>query len=101
MAYQLQATKTRLIITHAEFLDTTLSAAQTARIPADRIVVIEGATGSRSHVTLNELIASGLKAESSFIERKLTPGEAKTKIAFLSFSSGTTGRPKVLRFVCP
>jgi len=37
-----------------------------------------------------------LRKDPSFVERHLNPGEAKTKIAFLCFSSGTTGRPKAV-----
>lgn len=40
---------------------------------------------------IGELNANG----PAFVERRLAKGEAKTKVAFLSFSSGTTGRPKV------
>jgi acyl-coenzyme A synthetase/AMP-(fatty) acid ligase len=44
---------------------------------------------------VDDLIQNGLRSESNFVERKLQKGEAKTKVAFLSFSSGTTGKPKV------
>lgn len=33
--------------------------------------------------------------ENVFLERDLAPGEGKTKVALLSWSSGTTGNPKV------
>ena len=42
-----------------------------------------------------DLIALGRASKPNFVERKLAPGEGRTKLAFLSFSSGTTGRPKV------
>lgn len=32
----------------------------------------------------------------AYTERALRPGEGKTKLAFLSFSSGTTGKPKAV-----
>lgn len=31
-----------------------------------------------------------------FVEKRLAPGEAKKKLAFLCFSSGTTGKPKAV-----
>jgi acyl-coenzyme A synthetase/AMP-(fatty) acid ligase len=31
----------------------------------------------------------------SFVERRQRPSEGKTRVAFLNFSSGTTGKPKV------
>src|ERR1700683_3768261 len=48
--------------------------------------------------TLEDLVAEGLNIEPHFVERRLAPREAKTKVAFLSFSSGTTGRPKVCNY---
>jgi 4-coumarate--CoA ligase len=48
-----------------------------------------------AHSTLDDLVAEGLNKEPHFVERRLQPREAKTKVAFLSFSSGTTGKPKV------
>lgn len=44
--------------------------------------------------TIDDLIQSG-QSLPSVGERVLGPGEAKRKIAFLCFSSGTTGKPKV------
>jgi hypothetical protein len=45
--------------------------------------------------TLSKLISFGSSKPQNFVDRKLRPGEAKTKVAFYSFSSGTTGKPKV------
>jgi acyl-coenzyme A synthetase/AMP-(fatty) acid ligase len=44
---------------------------------------------------LHDLIEHGLNQEAKFAECRLEPGEAKTKVAFRLFSSGTTGKPKV------
>lgn len=44
---------------------------------------------------LADLVEEGVGRKKCYTERRLAPGEARTKIAFLSFSSGTTGRPKV------
>jgi 4-coumarate--CoA ligase len=60
-------------------------------VPADRIVVLDG-TGANA---LEALVQRGLRTEPAYVERRLAKGEAKRKIAFLSFSSGTTGKPKV------
>jgi 4-coumarate--CoA ligase len=48
-----------------------------------------------AQTTVQNVIDEGLASTSTFQERVLQPGEGKTKVAFLSFSSGTTGRPKV------
>lgn len=46
--------------------------------------------------TVEKLIKAGLSKPATFVERRLNPGESKTKLAFLCFSSGTTGRPKAV-----
>lgn len=84
------------MLAHAAFADTARAAAREAGLHPDRLVLFDGAPGSGAR-TLEELIARGLRAERTYVERRLRPGEGKTKIAFLSFSSGTTGKPKVRR----
>jgi 4-coumarate--CoA ligase len=97
LVYQLQTTQSKLIITHPAVLNTVLSAARKTGLPVDRIVLLESSANSATHIhfTLDDLITEGLSKEPDFVERRLAPGEAKTKVAFLSFSSGTTGKPKV------
>lgn len=76
-----------------------MSAARQAGLPETRVVVLDDVTGS-THTTVEALIQEGLRLNQCFVEPKLKPGEAKSKIAFLNFSSGTTGKPKVRGFVC-
>jgi 4-coumarate--CoA ligase len=74
-------------------------AAKNAGIPPDRIIPLDTVHGPRSGVIvpdLHELIAYGLAHQPHFVERRLNPGEGRTKIAFLSYSSGTTGKPKAV-----
>jgi 4-coumarate--CoA ligase len=100
LVYQLETTKAILVIAHPACLDTTLKAARTAGLPIDRIVSFDGIAYSEV-ATVSKLIQEGLERDAVFTERRLDKGEAKTKIAFLSFSSGTTGRPKVsLKLLC-
>ncbi|KIJ62741.1 hypothetical protein HYDPIDRAFT_114438 [Hydnomerulius pinastri MD-312] len=97
LTYQIQATKASIILTHPDSLSVALSAAQSAKVPGDRIVLfdVEGASyGKQTNV--QALIDIGLASGPTFKERKLRPGEGKTKVAFLNFSSGTTGRPKAV-----
>lgn len=42
------------------------------------------------------MVREGLARGPSFVERRLELGEAKTKLALLNFSSGTTGKPKAV-----
>ncbi|OJT02330.1 4-coumarate--CoA ligase-like 7 [Trametes pubescens] len=93
LLYQLTATKARVLIAHPGSLPVALEAARGARIPLDRVVVFDAVHGA-SNTTVHELIAEGLEHTQQFVERRLQPGEGKRKLAFLSFSSGTTGRPK-------
>lgn len=94
LEYQLGATKARILISHAGSLPVALEAAQKAGVPHDRVVVFDEVPGVMN-VTLHTLVEEGLAQPQAFVERRLAPGEGRRKLAFLSFSSGTTGRPKV------
>ncbi|KAJ7109969.1 phenylacetyl-CoA ligase [Mycena epipterygia] len=99
LLHQLDTTKASLVLVYADFLPTALAAAKLAGLSKDRIVVIEPyATEpyNGNHETLSKLVSFGSSKPQSFVERKLRPGEAKTKVAFYSFSSGTTGKPKAV-----
>jgi 4-coumarate--CoA ligase len=76
-------------------LPAAVAAAQSAGIPLDRVVVLSP-TNVAPHATVEELVTVGLSKPPAFIERRLAPGEAKRKLAFLCFSSGTTGKPKAV-----
>lgn len=94
LAHQLRTTKAALLIAHPLFLNTAQLAARKAGIAQDRIVLMETAlrqAHSTFHTTLGELVAFGLQNPTSFSERQFKPGEGRTALAFLSFSSGTTG----------
>lgn len=80
-----------LIIAHSSSLHTALGAAQAAGLPSERVITFD----ESNQISVDALIQQGLRSEPNFVERKLRKGEAKTKVAFLSFSSGTTGKPKV------
>ena len=95
-----------MLISHAGSLPVALAAARAAGLPRERIVTFDtpGASGAEAKaaagvVPFAALVAEGLARPTAYAERRLAPGEGKTKLAFLSFSSGTTGRPKVR--VCP
>jgi 4-coumarate--CoA ligase len=100
LLYQLRETKASVMIVHPETLDAALSAAEAYGISPERIILFDGKSPSihaSNYPTVGDLVQQGLsKADPAFVERRLQPGEAKTKLAFLSFSSGTTGKPKVL-----
>ncbi|KAL0951459.1 hypothetical protein HGRIS_008147 [Hohenbuehelia grisea] len=95
LLYQLETTKPVVLFTQADSLETALASARQHGLPNDRIVILDQSTHP-SFATLPGLIAYGLRQQTAFVERRLAAGEAKTKIAFLCFSSGTTGRPKAV-----
>jgi 4-coumarate--CoA ligase len=98
LSYQISTANATVLVVHPDALKCALVAAEKAGIPFDRVIPLDALHGQRQHAVapdLNELIAYGLAHKPHFVERRLNPGEAKTKVAFLSFSSGTTGKPKV------
>ncbi|CAL1695160.1 unnamed protein product [Somion occarium] len=97
LAYQLEVTKAKLLITHSGSLSTALTAARDSGISEDRIVILDSQSGTSSpYPNIESLVREGLARGPSFVERRLELGEAKTKLALLNFSSGTTGKPKAV-----
>lgn len=99
LLYQLQETKTSVLITHPESLPIALKAAHAAGLSSGRIILFDAKGISdevhQNHETVGSVLEFGLRNKTVYGERILAPGEGRTKLAFLSFSSGTTGRPKV------
>lgn len=118
LAFQLEASDSKVLFISEDptSLKNGFEAAKQANIPRDRVVIIQEPVTvlkySESNYgrvqrktqgawTLAGLIEEGrdiVKAKGEGIlastRNKLKPGEGRTKIAFLSFSSGTTGLPK-------
>ncbi|CUA71013.1 isoleucyl-tRNA synthetase [Rhizoctonia solani] len=101
LVYQLQATKSKLLFVHPINIEVALEAAQEAGIERSKIIVLLSADAQlnasvREFLTIDQLVNEGLTSQEHFKEKRLSPGENKTKIALYSFSSGTTGRPKAV-----
>lgn len=92
LLYQLKMVHASLIIAHSSSLHTALGAAQAVGLPSERVITFD----ESNQISVGALIQQGLRSEPNFVERRLRKGEAKTKVAFLSFSSGTTGKPKAV-----
>ncbi|KAK0466425.1 amp dependent CoA ligase [Desarmillaria tabescens] len=95
LIHQLQTANASAIIVYSAFLPTAMEAARTVGIPKDHIVLIDG-PGNSTYTSVENLMEYGNSKPINFTERKLNPGESKTKLAFLSFSSGTTGKAKAV-----
>jgi len=97
LKYQLTMTKANAIIVHPSNLFVALEAARSVDIPAERIVLFDvSGIAIGSQWTINEFIGEGMTKPLSFVECRLKQGEGRTKLAFLSLSSGTTGKPKAV-----
>ncbi|KAJ7596811.1 phenylacetyl-CoA ligase [Mycena floridula] len=96
LVYQLEATKASALLIHDDFLSTGFAAAERVGLSKDRIIVLQTSPAKTGHSTVDDTVSIGNSQPENYEERRLQPGEAKTKIAFLNFSSGTTGRPKAV-----
>ncbi|EJD03679.1 acetyl-CoA synthetase-like protein [Fomitiporia mediterranea MF3/22] len=98
LLHQLVAAKAFVMVAHPDCLPTALAAARQAGLAADHIFLMDElrAKVPIPFPTISDLVKEGLSKPTCFVERRLAPGEGKTKLAFLSFSSGTTGKPKAV-----
>ncbi|KAI0064697.1 phenylacetyl-CoA ligase [Artomyces pyxidatus] len=98
LAYQLKATHATLVIAHPDSLQTALAAAKASGIPTERVIPVVAPSAPHQAVGphVGELVEYGNAHKANFVERHLARGEGKTKLAFFSFSSGTTGVPKAV-----
>ncbi|KDQ25720.1 hypothetical protein PLEOSDRAFT_1113549 [Pleurotus ostreatus PC15] len=96
IVYQLKKSEASLIFVHSDSLDLVLAAAKTIQFPDDRIITLDAPTPT-GFVSLADLTTEGSsECSMPFVERILSKGEGKSKVAVLCFSSGTTGPPKAV-----
>ncbi|KAG9225433.1 hypothetical protein CCMSSC00406_0002936 [Pleurotus cornucopiae] len=102
LAQHIKLSRASLMIVHIDFLKTAVAASQAAGLPSGRIIVMsdqdaEGPSIPDGFDSLDTLIHEGLQSGARLTEVKLKTGEGKTRIAFYSSSSGTTGPPKLVQ----
>ncbi|KAK0222170.1 phenylacetyl-CoA ligase [Armillaria fumosa] len=102
LVQHLRLSKSGLIITHVDFLSTICAAAREVGLSTKRIIVLldqdsQSAVNHTEFVSVDDLIAQGLKSQNTVEDVKFAPGEGKERIAFYSSSSGTTGTPKIVQ----
>ncbi|CAO3667457.1 unnamed protein product [Rhizopus stolonifer] len=89
LIYQLEMTKAKVVIAHESNVQVAIEAASTVGIPKSNIFVF-GEQVVRGILPYTQVLLSNRRAT---IE-ELSPEDADDRIAYLCFSSGTTGRSK-------
>ena len=84
LAPSVKITKAAVVFTHPDALSVTLEAAKACGIPSDRVILFEETKAGSKFTTIDDLVKLGA-GRRKFIEPKI---DARTKLAFLSFSSG-------------
>ncbi|KAH7037220.1 uncharacterized protein B0I36DRAFT_62996 [Microdochium trichocladiopsis] len=99
LEYQLKTSGAKAIITCVPLLETALKAAKTAGISEDRIFLMDvagfSAPKDAKFKTLGQLIEEG-QEEPELPPVSWTVGQGARQVAFLCFSSGTSGLPKAV-----
>ena len=76
-------------------LQVALSAMKARNIPTQRLVLLDGHFSPEVPFPSIQNLIEEHESHPPYAEHAFKPGEARTAIAFLCFSSGTTGNPKV------
>ncbi|KDR85394.1 hypothetical protein GALMADRAFT_234245 [Galerina marginata CBS 339.88] len=98
LKYQLSVTGAKVIAVHPDCLSTARSAAHACGLSDTALFLLDSSPSSigSKMPTIEQLIALGAGKGENYKAICFKPGEARTAIAFLSFSSGTTGKPKAV-----
>ncbi|KAI0827291.1 phenylacetyl-CoA ligase [Trametes gibbosa] len=97
LAYQLAVAKPSLLVAYVENLSVAIEAANAVKLPYSRIIVLDGHKSQKKlPFTMVEDLVND-KSLPPYVPYAFTkPKQAREKIAFLCFSSGTTGNPKAV-----
>lgn len=96
LAFFFQASSTTIVFTNASALGQVREACQTAGLADDRIILLDDPP--RGEASIQGLVEHGKAlGPAEFIEEWKPAENTPSACAFLSFTSGTTGRPKAVR----
>lgn len=90
IAFQLKGTKAKALATQLPLLPTAIEAARQSGIPEDRIILL----GDARHPTAEYKHFTSIRNISGTSRYRKTPINPSKDLAFLVYSSGTTGLPK-------
>ncbi|KAJ7154687.1 amp dependent CoA ligase [Mycena filopes] len=104
LTHQLLQTRATLIIAHQDLRTLALASAGEVGIPPSHVIYLESEHDTATDAACSDLstvaglTSYGLSLDSAALGRgrRLREGEGRTKIAFLSSSTKTTGKPKIL-----
>lgn len=99
LEHQLRSSGANALFTCVPLLETALPAAKAAGIPEDRIFLlpVPGAESKQPFKTIDDLIAEGKDAP-DLKPLDWIKGQGERQVAYLCYSSGTSGLPVSLNF---
>jgi len=97
LEHQLRSSGAKALFTCTALLDTARKAAKAAGLSEDNIFILPMAddTGSLPHTTVDELISQGRQLPPT-PPLQWTKGQGARQVAYLCYSSGTSGLPKAV-----
>ncbi|RSL76316.1 hypothetical protein CEP51_010077 [Fusarium floridanum] len=97
LEHQLRSSGAKALFTCVPLLDNALKAAHAAGIPEKNIFLlpVPGVSAPSNVKTIEDLISEG-KTLPPVPVQKWIPGQGKRQVAYLSYSSGTSGLPKAV-----